>query len=98
MHGPQTAAVPSTGYPHRRMRVAFLAALACLGALALWGPSPAKAALPPQGVYDQCAPATDDCASHLQAIADAGFKYVLNYTAWYGSAAQVRQYADEAQS
>jgi hypothetical protein len=98
MHGPQTASVPSTGYPRPRIRVALLAVLACLGALALWGPSPAKAALPPQGVYDQCAPATDDCASHLQAIADAGFKYVLNYTAWYGSAAQVRQYADEAQS
>ncbi len=39
-----------------------------------------------------------DCGARLQAIADAGFQYVLNYTAWYGSAEQVRQYADEAQA
>jgi hypothetical protein len=61
-------------------------------------PAPAKAALPPQGVYEQCAPATQDCGARLQTIADAGFQYVLNYTAWYGSAEQVRQYADEAQA
>jgi hypothetical protein len=66
--------------------------------LTLWSPAPAKAALPPQGVYDQCAPATQDCGAHLKMIADAGFQYVLNYTAWYGSADQVRQYADEAQA
>ena len=66
--------------------------------LTLWGPSRAGAALPPQGVYEQCAPATDDCGPRLKAIADAGFQYVLNYTAWYGSAEQVRQYADEAQA
>jgi hypothetical protein len=67
-------------------------------ALILWTPAPAKAALPPQGVYEQCAPATQDCGPRLKAIADAGFQYVLNYTAWYGSAEQVRDYADEAQA
>jgi hypothetical protein len=62
--------------------------------------APAQAALPPQGVYEQCAPnsKTEDCGARLQMIADAGFKYVLNYTAWYGSAEQVRHYADEAQA
>jgi hypothetical protein len=62
--------------------------------------APAQAALPPQGVYEQCAPnsKTEDCGARLQTIADAGFKYVLNYTAWYGSAEQVRHYADEAQA
>ena len=60
--------------------------------------APAKAALPPQGVYEQCAPATQDCGARLKTIADAGFQHVLNYTAWYGSAEQVRNYADEAQA
>ena len=40
----------------------------------------------------------EDCGARLKTIADAGFQYVLNYTAWYGSAEQVRQYADEAQA
>jgi hypothetical protein len=62
------------------------------------GAAPAKAALPPQGVYEQCAPAEQDCGARLKQIADAGFQYVLNYTAWYGSAEQVREYADEAQA
>ena len=69
-----------------------------MATLLLWNPAPAKAALPPQGVYEQCAPATQDCGARLQTIADAGFKYVLNYTAWFGSAEQVRNYADEAQA
>lgn len=79
-------------------RAAILGVLVCMVTLILWTPAPAKAALPPQGVYEQCAPATQDCGARLQAIADAGFQYVLNYTAWYGSAEQVRQYADEAQA
>jgi hypothetical protein len=67
---------------------------------ALAGPASANAALPPQGVYEQCAPnsKTEDCGARLRMIADAGFQYVLNYTAWYGSAEQVRHYADEAQA
>jgi hypothetical protein len=69
-----------------------------MAAFIIWSPATAKAALPPQGVYEQCAPATQDCGARLQTIADAGFQYVLNYTAWYGSAQQVRDYADEAQA
>jgi hypothetical protein len=98
MHGPGTASVESFGLPRRCVRPALLALLGCIAMLALWGPSRANAALPPQGVYEQCAPATDDCGPRLKAIADAGFQYVLNYTAWYGSAQQVREYADEAQA
>jgi hypothetical protein len=68
--------------------------------LLLWSAAPAKAALPPQGVYEQCAPrsTTEDCGARLKMIADAGFQTVLNYTAWYGSAEQVRHYADQAQA
>jgi hypothetical protein len=63
-------------------------------------PPAAEAALPPQGVYEQCAPnsTTEDCGQRLKTIADAGFEYVLNYTAWFGSTEQVRHYADEARS
>jgi hypothetical protein len=98
MRGSQTAPPPPFGQRRHWARLALLAVLGCMAMLAAWGPARASAALPPQGVYDQCAPATDDCATNLQMIADAGFKYVLNYTAWYGSADQVRRYADEAQA
>ena len=98
MHGPETASVGSFSQRRGWARPALLALLGCIAALTLWGPARASAALPPQGVYEQCAPASDDCGPRLQAIADAGFQYVLNYTAWYGSAEQVRNYADEAQA
>ncbi|HSD24445.1 MAG TPA: hypothetical protein VLB79_08980 [Solirubrobacterales bacterium] len=98
MHGPETASVGSFGRPQRWARPALLALLGCMAVLTLWSPAGAGAALPPQGVYEQCAPATQDCAPRLKAIADAGFQYVLNYTAWFGSAEQVRDYADEAQA
>ena len=77
-----------------------LALVASLGALAvsLLGAAPAQAALPPQGIYDQCAPnsTTLDCGERLQTMADAGFETVLNYTAWYGSAEEVQEFADQA--
>jgi hypothetical protein len=71
-----------------------------MATLILWNAAPAKAALPPQGVYEQCAPnsTTVDCGQRLRMMADAGFQYVLNYTAWFGSAQQVRRYADQAQA
>jgi hypothetical protein len=80
-----------------RTRLALLASLGAL-ALALLGAAPARAALPPQGIYDQCAPnsTTVDCGEHLQTIAGAGFESVLNYTAWYGSADEVLAFADQA--
>jgi hypothetical protein len=98
MHPIRTTLPGPFGQTSRSARAAILAALVCMATLLLWNPTPAKAALPPQGVYEQCAPATQDCGARLQTIADAGFKYVLNYTAWFGSAEQVRQYADEAQA
>ena len=98
MRSIRTTLPGSIGQSSRSARAAILAALICVATLLLWNPAPAKAALPPQGVYEQCAPATQDCGARLQTIADAGFKYVLNYTAWFGSAEQVRNYADEAQA
>jgi hypothetical protein len=98
MQGTQTTQFGPYGQSLRSARAVILAALACVVALILWSPAPAKAALPAQGVYEQCAPATQDCGARLKTIADAGFQYVLNYTAWYGSAEQVRNYADEAQA
>ena len=96
MHGPETASIGSFSQRRGWARPVLLALLGCV-ALTLWGPARASAALPPQGVYEQCAPASGECEPRLQAIADAGFQYVLNYTAWYGSAEQIRNYADEAQ-
>jgi len=69
-----------------------------------WGRGPGAArpadaaALPPQGLYEGCAPgsAPDACAERLAAIRAAGFRYVLNYSAWYGSPAAVLGYADAA--
>ncbi len=100
MDGPRTTSPRSFGLPPRAARVGLLVLLAFLATLIVWSPAKAGAALPPQGVYEQCAPnsTTEDCGARLRTIADAGFKYVLNYTAWYGSAEQVRHYADEAQA
>lgn len=88
----------SFGQRAPRARLALLSLIGCMAMFLLLGPAPAKAALPPQGIYDECAPATQDCDANLKTIADAGFKYVLNYTAWFGSADQVRHYADTAQA
>jgi hypothetical protein len=98
MPGQTTSSVGPFRQTPRLARAATLALLGCTAVLLAFSPAPAKAALPPQGVYEQCAPATQDCRARLQTIADAGFQYVLNYTAWFGSADQVRRYADEAQA
>ena len=98
MREPTTTSFGRFGQAPRAARAGLLALLGCVAMLVLWSPAPAKAALPPQGVYEQCAPATQDCGPRLKAIADAGFQYVLNYTSWYGSAEQVRNYADQAQA
>lgn len=56
------------------------------------------AALPPQGLYEGCAPrsAGDACVARLVEIRAAGFRYVLNYSSWYGSPGEVLRYADAA--
>jgi hypothetical protein len=53
---------------------------------------------PPQGVYEGCAPGDGvrRCAARIERIAGAGFTHVLNYSAWYGTAAEVRSYASAA--
>jgi hypothetical protein len=55
-------------------------------------------AIPPQGLYEGCAPGPsgDACIAHLAAIRAAGFRYVLNYSAWYGSPTEILRYADAA--
>jgi hypothetical protein len=53
--------------------------------------------LPPQGVYESCAPSDGAvCLEHLQQIAKGGFRLVINYNQLYGSADQQRAYAVEA--
>lgn len=56
------------------------------------------APLPPQGLYEGCSPgaAGEVCIAHLAEIRAAGFRYVLNYSSWYGSPAAVLRYADAA--
>jgi hypothetical protein len=55
--------------------------------------------LPPQGLYEECAPSDQaQCAGELSLMGGAGFRLAVNYTAWYGSAAQIQAYAAEAQS
>jgi hypothetical protein len=54
--------------------------------------------LPPQGLYEGCAPEASGevCIERLAAIRAAGFRYVLNYSSWYGSPAAVSRYAEAA--
>lgn len=54
--------------------------------------------LPPQGLYEGCAPEASGevCIDHLATIRAAGFRYVLNYSSWYGSPAAVLRYAEAA--
>jgi hypothetical protein len=55
--------------------------------------------LPPQGVYEQCGPASSGesvCLGRLDQIRAAGFDVVLNYTLWYASADQLKSYIDHA--
>jgi len=78
---------------------------ACICLLLLLVPGSAAAAdgestsaLPPQGLYEGCAPGAPGpaCAARLAEIRSAGFRVVLNYSAWYGSPAEVLAYADQA--
>ena len=59
------------------------------------------AGLPPQGLYDSCAPGTTAaelaaCEGRLTAMATAGFAVVLNYDVLYASAANLAAYAQFA--
>ena len=83
--------------------VLAVAAILAVAATAVLVPTAAAAptagdGLPPQGLYEGCAPVTelDVCIAHLTAIRRAGFRYVLDYSAWYGSPDDVLRYADAA--
>jgi hypothetical protein len=54
------------------------------------------AALPPQGVYEECPPSHEGCLGRLDQIARGGFKLVLNYTQWEGDARAQLRYARRA--
>ena len=55
--------------------------------------------LPPQGLYEECEPVNQaQCASELSQMGSAGFQLALNYSAWYGNAAAIQAYANEAQA
>lgn len=58
------------------------------------------AGLPPQGMYESCAydtaAALAICNRHLDQMAAAGFKLVVNYDGLYAPMAQLRAYADHA--
>src|SRR4051812_20852378 len=91
--------------PAGRGRSALLATLTVLAAVAACmrpAAAPASAAaLPPQGVYESCAPGTtavelQPCVDRLRTIREAGFAIVLNYAAFYGSPEEVRAYAAAA--
>ena len=78
-----------------RLAAALAAACACAGAL----PAGAQAALPPQGVYEQCSPASDgleNCLARLADIRAGGFTMVLNYQQWAASRAQLQAYTNRA--
>jgi hypothetical protein len=51
------------------------------------------------GLYESCSPTTSkDCLSHLNVMAAAGFKLVINYGEMYGDASFQQAYLDRAQS
>lgn len=58
-------------------------------------PSPPKR-LPPQGLYDSCAPSDADCRAHLDKMAKAGFKLVVNYGVFDHDITDIMGYADHA--
>ncbi len=85
----------SAGPLRRRARrlASAAAALALVAGIVTPG---AQAAIPPQGVYEQCAPGKDACLARLDQIRAAGFTVVLNYMQWYGRSAEIRRYSAHA--
>ncbi len=79
-----------------RLRAAVTSMI--VGLAAALAPAAAHATpLPPQGLYEECAPSTPaQCASELAQMSGAGFRLAVNYEAWAGTAAQVQTYAAEA--
>jgi hypothetical protein len=93
--------------PDRRTTALLAVALAAIGLLLSAVASGAEShpplaeshpSLPPQGIYEGCSPGGegDACIERLERIGAAGFRYVLDYSAWYGSPTDVLRYADAA--
>lgn len=92
------------------MAKGIIAALICAGALLASAfvppsstrsdpvPRAAPVLVPPQGIYEGCAPGDGvrRCTKRLNRIAGAGFTYILNYSIWYGTDREVRRYARAA--
>ncbi len=82
--------------------VALTAVIAALLAAGASEPAAVGAAhrdaLPPQGLYEGCPPGAElgACVERLATIRRGGFRYVLDYSAWYGSPGDVLRYADAA--
>jgi hypothetical protein len=91
-------------HAHRIARRTFAATAPLLAVFSLAAIQPAAGSpgreepLPPQGLYEGCAPGSggETCVQRLVTIRAAGFRYVLNYSSWYGSPAEVLRYADAA--
>jgi hypothetical protein len=77
---------------------AFAFAIAILASFPATSTATLGSKLPPQGMYEGCSLGAtgDECVERLASIRAAGFRYVLNYSAWYGSPAEVLRYADAA--
>lgn len=78
--GSDDARTPPVGRVGRLLRRLALAAV-CVPLLSFATPANASTALPPQGLYDWCAPGAtpDRCVGRLQLMGQAGFRVVLNY-------------------
>jgi len=81
-----------------RLGVVLVGLLTMIGLGA--GAPTASAALPPQGLYEECAPVAEAprCVSDLDQLGGAGFQAILNYEQWWSTPEQVTQYAAAAQS
>lgn len=95
--------VPSTGRFRRWFPAGAPALIGCV--LALLAAQPVRAAasraqLPPQGLYENCMPATQagNCIQRLKAMGRAGFRLVLNYSQWSATPRELLAYARTAQS
>jgi hypothetical protein len=98
MDGPLAAVRPSA---NKRVRVHLHIAVALAALVIACVPGSARAAsMPPQGVYEYCAPASspDGCVGRLRQIAAGGFGVVLNYAVFDADSAQIRRYMSTAES
>jgi len=64
-----------------------------------WSTAPSTTQFDGYGIYESCSPNDEaTCLSHLNTMAAAGFKLVINYDEMYGDASFQKAYLDRAQS